>query len=756
MAAEFTDNLIEFLEDKLKEFNANLSVAEGTAVRDVFIKPFSVIFQPIVDEILKVRANLSLQDAENLTETDLDRLAANFFITRKQGAQAVGSIRLFYNEPVDDFVAQGTVFLAANGVRFVASEDVTITESGLRLNTFGDLFFQDIDAQAEAAGTDGNIAAELIADLLVGSDKIVDVTNPAPFSGGTSVETNAQLIDRLSIAITFRNLINTPGATLILLENFARLLDVGVVGFADTQTIEGEVPTPVPDGIEDTFQLIETEDVIVNLTDVFIKVNDEIVTVDPVEVAGNPHILDFKPVVAETLLLSKDSTFQASSLLEETTHYTVNNTTGEITITLAGETFLTGNDLHARYTAGRLDDSFVVADFNGGLTFASPPPLGTTLFVNYRYHLMRRDRLTGDNLVLGDDTFGTVENVHIGGKVDYYLKYVGLTEVEKRIDGVDGENFLFDQGPGDAPASLVVADELVASGPAVPAGPHQLQNYPVTALALHVGTIAGPMLTLAVDYTQNLTTGQITLTPAGQALVDAAIPPELHAAYTATRQYVADVQLPIVSVKNVELVDTATNLPSGTFLTQVFGSGVPAGPNEFRLEILPNKLNLNMSMRQKISLILSPDVVGESIFFRYFSDPDFETVQEFVDDPVNRIVTADLLVRAPMPVFVDLEINYSRATGGPDPATVQSTVENYINSLKLGQCLSVFDIANTLSDAGVKFVELPFTLDALRVNLDFSELLLTSENKLIIPRNFQFIARDITISEVDLEDCDAI
>ena len=109
-----------------------------------------------------------------------------------------------------------------------------------------------------------------------------------------------------------------------------------------------------------------------------------------------------------------------------------------------------------------------------------------------------------------------------------------------------------------------------------------------------------------------------------------------------------------------------------------------------------------------------------------------------------------------MPVFVDLAINYSRASGGPDAATVEAAVIEFIDTLKLGQCLSSFDLANALSDAGVRFVQLPITLNAERVNLDFSTVQLTSENKIEVPPNFQFVARDITITEVPLSSCDSI
>lgn len=666
MAAEFTDNLIEFLEDKLTEFNPDIATGEGTSIRDLFIKPFSVIFQPIVDEILRIRQNLSLEAGESLSEEDLDKLAANFFVTRKPGSKSTGVARLFFSLPVDELVPQGTVFIASNGIRFLSTADVTITSSGLQLNTFGDLFFQDVNVEAENTGVSGNIPASLLADIQASNTSITDITNPAAFTGGSETETNAELMTRLAIAITFRNLINDNGAKLILLEAFPRLIDILVVGFGRTHQIFGE-NIGVGTGALTVFQLSENEDIIASSVDVYAEVLDE--TVAAAVVAAGPYPLDFSPIDPDTLILSRTSAFTGADVLTLTTHYTIVAGTGVVTITAAGAAFLAGFNLHARYKSDKLAASFYTADFFGVVTFTAPPPAGVILTADFAYYLMRRDRMSGTGITLGDDTFGTFTNVHIGGKVDYYLKFSGLESVEFRLNGLEDENFLFAQATTDP-------------------------------------------------------------SPTG------------------IQQYVPAIALPIVYVTNIEKIDPGTNLPSGTFLQ----SGV-----DYDLVIMPNKLNLNMSMRQRVRLdIINPIFVGTDVVIRYLTHQDFTAVQAFVDDPVNRIVTADLIARAPMPAFVDVDISYSRPTGGPDVDTLRQSVVDYINGLKLGKCLTVYGLSNALVAAGAKFVVLPLVLNALRVNLDFTTMALTSSNEIELPPNFQFIARTINVTEVSFEDCSSL
>lgn len=677
--AEFTDNLADFLADKLKEFSPDIDTGEGTAIRDLFIKPFTTVFQPIVDEILKIREGLSLEGAAGLSELDLDRLAANFSITRKAGAKATGIARVFFNAPTDEFIPEGSVFLSANGTRFLSTSDVTVTPAGLRLNAFGEIFFVDINVEAEEAGTDGNIAASLITEIQLGNDAIVDVTNTAAFTGGTDTETNTELLERLAIAITFRNLINKSGAKLILLQGFIRLIDVLVVGFADQHAVAGEAPTPAPNGSATVFQLVETEDVVASSVDVFVKTPDTATNEEGVASGGpftNGQIvnLDYFPVKAGTLRLYNGFAGPAT-LATETTHYTVNLSTGAVTLTAAGATFFNLAIIpviKATYEAGPLDSSFVSGAFNGQVTFIAAPTSNRLITVDYAYHLMRRDRISGTGLSLGDDTFGTVSNVHVGGKVDYYLRFSGLEEKESKLNTLKAANFLFDQTTNDPPP-------------------------------------------------------------------------------TGTQQYIAGMSLPLVAVKNIELVDPGTDLPSGTFLTRV--TETPAPPNEYRMTVMAGKTNLNLSTRQRIQLEVSSDVVGQSVLLRHFTHQDFAAVRDFVDDDTNRIVTADLLARAPMPVFVSMAIGYARPTGGPSPSDVQKAVTDFINGKKLstsGNRLSSFDIAKALSAAGVEFVDLPLNMTARRVNLDFSEIQISATELIEVPPNFQFIADTISVTEIQL------
>lgn len=753
----FLDNLTEFLEDKLKEFNPDIDVSEGTAVRDIFIKPLESVNQPIQDEIINIQKNLSLIEGADLPPEELDRLAANFFVTRREGGKARGSVRIFFSDPIDLFLPQGTVFTAADGQRFLSLIDNQITSIGLRLNIFGQLFFADVDVEAESAGESGNIDENFIVEVDEAQDEIVQVTNPAAFTGGFDTETNQELLDRLLEAITIRNLINKPGSKIILLENFNRIADILVVGFNDKQTITGE-QIGIGDGSTVTYQLSEDEDIVDGSLSVQVDVVDETVATGGGFVDSIQN-LDFFPYDFTTLQLKAGPSFAAGIDLISGTDFDdvgADTTIGEFHLTATGAAKVNGEatpDIHAKYTAGPpIDSSLVSADFFGVVTFTVAPSSGAVLTAEFTHFLMRRDRLSGDNLELGDDTFGTQTNVHIGGKVDFYLKFAGLESKEERIDSLVETQFLFPQGSFDpAPTSteqyigtvtrpiievlnveevnplndlpsgifltegsFFVSDETVATDPVTAAGsPYTLAQFPISAdsLLLSKDSTFAPasLLTLTTHYTVNATTGEITITAAGETFLTGS---DLHARYS---------------------------------------------DGDFTISILPNKTNINFSARQRIQLnIHNPSKIGLDVFFRYQTSSDIPEIQEFIEADENRIVTADLLAFAPLPVFVDLNLKVARLNTSPTLDETKDIVVNFINNLKLGACLSTFDLVADLSSNNVKFMQIPITLNAERVNRDFSTVQLVSQDKIEVPANFQFVARDITVTEIPLTQCQQV
>lgn len=165
---------------------------EGTDI-NIIIAACSAMADEATRHLSLRMAALFLDSAEG---DDLDRLVADRFsptIVRKQAAPAVVTVDFFRSIPPSGGAAVifpiGTKLRTEQGTEFV-----TTTVASLALNSTG-----PVPAVAEAvqAGTVGNVEKEQItAFVQTPTDPEAQVINPAVASGGTDIETDAQLRER--------------------------------------------------------------------------------------------------------------------------------------------------------------------------------------------------------------------------------------------------------------------------------------------------------------------------------------------------------------------------------------------------------------------------------------------------------------------------------------------------------------------------------------------------------------------------------
>lgn len=111
-------------------------------------------------------------------------------ITRKQGQKAGGVLRFKVNaaRTEDLSIPAGTVCTTAGLVRFVTTEDGLIAAGTL---------YTDVSAEAEEAGTSGNVSAGSVTFMTKAPSGVTGVTNPAAFQGGSGEEDDESLRARI-------------------------------------------------------------------------------------------------------------------------------------------------------------------------------------------------------------------------------------------------------------------------------------------------------------------------------------------------------------------------------------------------------------------------------------------------------------------------------------------------------------------------------------------------------------------------------
>jgi uncharacterized phage protein gp47/JayE len=294
------------------------------------------------------------------------------------------------------------------------------------------------------------------------------------------------------------------------------------------------------------------------------------------------------------------------------------------------------------------------------------PQITNLKVVGYGDPEMERDFLIGTDMTLGlfppVDFIGSTVGIHIGGKVDIYIRVVALTQQAIRISNI-------------------------------------VQN-----VILRPQDIYDPGIT----------------------------PPNV--------MYLPLTQRPIIDVVSLQQIDPVTGDPIGSPLIQ----GVD-------YNFVVDNPTLRYSIRERNRLvILNGLVLGSTFLLTYNQSPDVVIVQAFVsNDKINRVVTADELVKFTTPAFVDLSVAFTLGpTATASAADIQAAITTFINQLDVGARLEVSDIVNLIYQNGGTFVQLPFTITATVLNPDGSTTVLTSNDFIQAPTTAAYLARNIVCTEV--------
>lgn len=129
--------------------------------------------------------------------------------------------------------------------------------------------------------------------------------------------------------------------------------------------------------------------------------------------------------------------------------------------------------------------------------------------------------------------------------------------------------------------------------------------------------------------------------------------------------------------------------------------------------------------------------IGTRIRVTYVTDPTVDLVQAYLTNSTYRNVTADIIVKAPERVLLDIQLNY-KGTIAAD--LVQETLRAYVDNTGFGAEITVNEIISLLSWLGVTDVQFPVVLqsreDTVAGRIQYTESedrLSTSGTQLFLP-----------------------
>lgn len=227
---EVVQSLINSIYDKLPSADTK----EGTFVRDVFI-------DPVADEIDALNIDMKMleysQSILTATGEDLDRLATNYNVTRKDATISTGTIRFYIKNINMDFIIQPNTQLATqptyseearvyqttntkiiyyihdktNPPIDITNNDILniylpIYQSNLKLGANG-FYYYDVNTVSSVGGAFYNVGADMINVPVDNIDSnIQSFTNPIAFTGGSDKESDSNLVLRIKLALQGANI----------------------------------------------------------------------------------------------------------------------------------------------------------------------------------------------------------------------------------------------------------------------------------------------------------------------------------------------------------------------------------------------------------------------------------------------------------------------------------------------------------------------------------------------------------------------
>jgi len=232
----------EFITERILEYNPRFDTGGGTATAALMIDPLSIILQPLRDEIDEIKLDQSIksvlesEDPNSFDEEVVDAQASNVFLSRKQGSISSGSVRVRFFSPQNLDIGSGlAVFSDSSGSRFVNPNPVSITSSEMSLNVDAGYYYVDIQVESESQGSTKNVKAGSIQTFENEPENVANVTNLYDFTGGNDRETNIELIDRIKVAVTARDLVTGRGIITQLQGNFSTIDEIRPIGFGDPE-----------------------------------------------------------------------------------------------------------------------------------------------------------------------------------------------------------------------------------------------------------------------------------------------------------------------------------------------------------------------------------------------------------------------------------------------------------------------------------------------------------------------------------------
>lgn len=315
MAIRTSDELIQQAINYITAWRPDVDTSVGTLLKDIVVDVPATILGLAYQDLQQIQKASSINYVDELTDSQVEDLAANYNLTRKQGSYATGIVTFIKysrpDTPITVGASDGTGGVAVstlkndNGVSYsfttVETKQFTPENADSLYNPEKERYELNITIQADGIGTGFNVAANAIK-VFSGIDGIDDIINYNACQGGLDIETNAQLAERIKIAAQARLLGTIPGYK-TLVDSFEQVVDSSIVD------------TTMADCIRNTYG---------NEIDIIVIGTQVQAYMDTVTTSDITYVLKNQPVISVNLITDGQTTY-----VEGTDYRFVKDTTSD-------------------------------------------------------------------------------------------------------------------------------------------------------------------------------------------------------------------------------------------------------------------------------------------------------------------------------------------------------------------------------------------------------------------------------------------
>ncbi len=204
------------------------------------------INQTEINRVLESRSLLAINTDPLLADPELvDHILSNYLITRKTGARARGNITIVVEGDATMVISAGSLYVA-NGLNFRTNVPITARPPGTVTTDVNDRVLEPrgdgsyefaVGATAEDVGESANVRINTKFTPDPPPQRFVTAFSADDFTGGTSTETNVQLVARMEAGIPAKVTAGRLNIAALVHSQpvFADMKNLSIIGYGDAE-----------------------------------------------------------------------------------------------------------------------------------------------------------------------------------------------------------------------------------------------------------------------------------------------------------------------------------------------------------------------------------------------------------------------------------------------------------------------------------------------------------------------------------------